>query len=474
VSDRPVVFVPLALSQVGFYVSLARELRDRGRRVGFLNLHEPSQAVIAAAGFPCENLYAHLPDSADASPAAAASVGARYGIPSIGRLLSHEKAAYEIDDSARLVRKLVSYLAATEIALDLLGGALGDPVEVVQELGGFVPVAAAFYVARRRGLRNTFAEPSFFRGRVFFTANSFAAPRVDVTAAGGAGPEVRAYLDDTTREKSIVIPTKDAHHYRAATAKVFSMRNVRRLVEKTAQKYLRDQQEEFSHIGGHVRRHLRMVVNGQRLARHYREIPDEPFVYYPLHVPADVALTIRSPEYFDQYALLDLLARTVPITHKVVFKEHPALVGAVPSARIGTLLARNDNVVLLRPWINNHDVMRRAAAVVTVNSKSGAEAIMLDRPVVVLGDAFYRGSGLVEVADGPADLEGALRRALAALPRKPEAIGRFFQAVWDQSYPGELFVNEPANCATFADSLTRVLAPAEVAVPAEAARVMGG
>ena len=51
-------------------------------------------------------------------------------------------------------------------------------------------------------------------------------------------------------------------------------------------------------------------------------MPDTPFVYYPLHVPADMALTLRSPEYLDQVATIDFLLRTIPDSHVLVAKEH--------------------------------------------------------------------------------------------------------------------------------------------------------
>lgn len=133
------------------------------------------------------------------------------------------------------------------------------------------------------------------------------------------------------------------------------------------------------------------------------------------------------------------------------------MIGAVRHGRVAELLELHDNVVLLSPGINNYAVLRRAAAVVTVNSKSGAEAALLGRPVVALGDSFYRESPLVERADGRADLGAALRRAMRRPAPSTEEIGRYFQEVWDESHVGELHDADPANCAHFADSLRTFL-----------------
>ena len=232
-------------------------------------------------------------------------------------------------------------------------------------------------------------------------------------------------------------------------------RNWRRLVEKLIQKHVLKQQEEFQHIGGHVRRHVRMTMNAARLRKFYAEVPaQDPFIYYPLHVPADFALTIRSPEYLDQLSLIDFVCRVAPLGRKVLIKEHPALIGALPADRMSDLLRRHDNLVLLSPGINNHTVLRQAEAVVTVNSKAGAEALLYRRPVLALGDSFYRDSGLVTVIDALRDLPGRLSGAPA--PAEDD-VNRFLQDVWSASVPGELYDLRAENVAEFAASLLGVL-----------------
>ncbi|MBI3757810.1 MAG: capsule biosynthesis protein [Deltaproteobacteria bacterium] len=341
---------------------------------------------------------------------------------------------------------------------------------VVQELGGFLSNIATFHVARSLGIDNIFLEPSFFRGRLFFVRNSFAAPIVRET--GGAGDadtkeKVRKYLDDAVARQSIVIPSKDTHHYRKPLRKLTDAGNWRRLLEKTGDKFIRGKREEFDHLGGHVLRHLRMAVNSQLLKPHYRALPaGERFIYYPLHVPADVALTLRSPEYLDQLALIDFIARCVPHPWKVAVKEHPALVGAVDYRRVRQLLARRDNVILIDPGTNNYEVIRQAGAVITVNSKSGAEALLVGTPVVVLGDAFYRGCRLAHVVDRLHDLPELMGRILReSRIADHDAARAFFTDVWTQSFPGELYDATPRNVTEITASLRTYLALAPGRAP---------
>lgn len=451
----PLLFVSLAMNQTRFFGALDEALPRRRWAPVHLCFHERSADWLARHGLASINAYRH---PAYGRPLDAhALLGAR-----LEGLLQHEAEAFEIPAAGKadLAADFGRFLAVADACLaELQAGSNRRPV-VVQELGGFVSVLAVYEAARRRGLRNLFIEPSFFRGRVFFTSDSLAAPQVPPTAARPPQPDMLAYLAGTLEKRAIVIPSKDARHYRVPGRKLRDPYNLRRLIEKLADKYLLRRREVFSHIGLHVARHLRMVTTERRLRGTYRALPaDRPFVYFPLHVPADVALTLRSPAFLDQYALIEALAAMLPEGVDLAIKEHPALVGALDRARAQAMLARCPNLLLLNPALNNFAVMDRAAAVVTVNSKSGAEAALLGRPVVVLGDAFYRRAPLVRSVDG---LEAARPLLLEALegrwrgPTRGEA-ERWFQAVWDESFPGELYDTTPANVARFAASLDAAL-----------------
>jgi Capsule polysaccharide biosynthesis protein len=168
-----------------------------------------------------------------------------------------------------------------------------------------------------------------------------------------------------------------------------------------------------------------------------------------------MALTLRSPHLLDQLALIDFLCRSVPSTHRVAIKEHPAMVGAVDSRRLIDLTRRYDNLSILPPSTNNYKVLKSADAIVSVNSKSGAEAGLVGKPVLVLGDAFYREAPFATPVDRIQDLPGRLSDAMSPDRARPSDIDvrRYFADVWDLTYPGELYVSSPDNVETFTRSL---------------------
>lgn len=450
-----IVFVSLAMNQARFFAALGEVLAGRGFGVAHVTFHEPSMPVLSATGRPAFNAFERS-DRQSETPDPR-----QFGIDNVSLLISHEKAFYDTADSAGLERKLGRYLAAMDSILAELQAASGGRVVLVQELGGFCSVLAGFHAARSRGIDNVFIEPSFFRGRVAFVRNSLRAAAVADPVDGEVQTEVSDYLERTLAEQSLVIPDKDSRHYRAVSHKIADSHNLRRLAEKLIDKYVRRQREEFSHIGRHVTRHAEMFANSVRLRRFYQPLPvDEPFVYYPLHVPADVALTLRAPEYVDQYALLDYVARNLPTGHRLAVKEHPAMAGAVDYRRMRELLRRHDRLFVLDPFVKNYTIMSAASVVLTVNSKSGAEALLLGKPVVVLGDAFYRPTRLVRAVDRLADLPAALAAAVTSQTAADRnAIERYFQAVWDRSQPGELYQMDKESIAVFAASLEECLSP---------------
>lgn len=458
-STEAILITTLAAYQTRFWIPVAQRLRDAGRDVHLLAFDDRSAEMAEAQGIPVVNMYrSGLQGGApiDDENIFAKRV-ADYGLDGTNFLFSHERVTFGIRDTAALRRRFMIYTNAMEAVLDRLTTG-GKRVVAVQELGGFLSVIACFYAARKRGIVNWFIEPSFFRGRLYYTPDSFSAPDTMPAPAETVSADVRAYLDDTLRQRAIVIPQKDQHQYLAAFKKIANARNARRLVEKLWDQFALGKHQEFGHNLRHARMHAAMAYGARRLRKLYRPIPDGPFVYYPLHVPADMALTLRSPEYLDQVATIDFLLRTIPDSHVLVVKEHPAQIGAIPAERLFALARRFDNFVLLPPQTNNYAVLGRADAVVSVNSKSGAEAVLLGKPVVVMGDAFYRSCPLVFAVDRLKDVPQRLRGALGAPSFDPAVAAPYFETAWRQSYPGELYVDSPQQLDTFAASLLSAIA----------------
>jgi len=135
-------------------------------------------------------------------------------------------------------------------------------------------------------------------------------------------------------------------------------------------------------------------------------LPDAPFLFCPLQVPNDTQIRqfagwVGSIE--GQIRAMGRAAELLPAGWHIRVKEHP-------SSRIalGPLLAEISAGTGGRLVVDNAtDTFAQVAAsrgVITVNSSVGLQAFFHDRPVMVLGQAFYGQPGLVDVADSEAKM----------------------------------------------------------------------
>lgn len=451
------IITTLAEYQTRFWLEIGLALKDQGQPVRFLSFDSRSNEMLAAAGL----------DYVDATASACtAELGQRdplevcrsFGMDRLNFWLTHEKFAFGAHDSDALMRKLAGTLLVADRAIRTVPG--GQQTAMVQELGGFLSVIGSHFAALHHRIPSWFIEPSFFRGRMLFLEGDVAARKLPADLRAKPDGPVQAYLQDTLDRSAIVIPEKDRHQYTTAFRKVVNFRNVKRLAEKVIDKHLLGKQQEFGHIGSHVSTHARMILASRKLAKHYTPVSQlGRFVYYPLHVPGDMALTLRSPEYLDQAALVDYLCRVAPPEVTIAVKEHPAMIGAMGAEPLLRLKQRYDRFHIIPPSTNNFEVLKQASAVVTVNSKSGAEAGLLGQQVLVLGDAFYRNAPFATPVDSITALGAALARVLDGSDAPParERTLEYFAALWGETLPGELYVTDPANIATFAASLQSCL-----------------
>lgn len=445
----------LAEYQTEFWLSIGLEFRAREVVCEYLSFDDRSTEMLRAAGFTVY-AFSEMPESAELSQEELDAIFQKYSVSNLNLWLSHERFTFGTRDGKRMQAKLARSLTLANSACEELKSQ-GRRVVLIQELGGFLSIIGCFFAARRNGVDNWFIEPSFFRGRMFFLKNTFRAPRIGDEKKPEVSAELRAYLAETLGSRAIVVPVKDKHHYNPAVRKLANIKNLRRLLVKLVDKYLLGKRQEFGHILRHVKKHLTMLFNSLRLRHSYTTLAElGRFVYYPMHVPGDMALTIRSPEYLDQLALIDYLARVVPHQCKLAIKEHPAMIGAFDANAIRKLLRCHDNIALIAPSENNYNIMQKCEGVVSVNSKSGAEALLLGKPVLVLGDAFYKSAPLVTFIDSLSKAGLSLQAFTDQHGTDKKRIEEYFQSVWDVTYPGELYVSNRENVSTFCDGVLAI------------------
>ncbi len=147
------------------------------------------------------------------------------------------------------------------------------------------------------------------------------------------------------------------------------------------------------------------------LIRYNQPDPEEKFIFFPLHMWFDAQVATRNPMFRPQAALVEMLSLATPPGYKVYVKEHPYYNGGV-NYDIHAKCRRLENVEVIHPAVSSMELLEHAAAVVSINSTAGWEAILMKTPLVVLGSPYYADFRLAYRVDNLNDLPRQINAAL--------------------------------------------------------------
>jgi hypothetical protein len=139
----------------------------------------------------------------------------------------------------------------------------------------------------------------------------------------------------------------------------------------------------------------------------------EHFIFVPFQVNTDSQITIHSPWIRNMAHLFEvivaaqkrLLENETNSEITFVFKEHPS--SGQDYQQLHQRI-KNEKYLMFANEINTQELIEKSAAVITINSTVGFEALLLGKKVIVLGDAFYGFEGLTKHAEIENDLISVL------------------------------------------------------------------
>jgi hypothetical protein len=164
------------------------------------------------------------------------------------------------------------------------------------------------------------------------------------------------------------------------------------------------------------------------------QLPDRDFAYFPLHVDPEATTMVAAPMHTDQLAVIEAIAKSLPMRLNLVVKEHVPMLGLRPPGfyeRIG----RMPGVILASPFEHGPSLVNRASLICVITGTAGWEALIQGRPVLVIGKAFYDviGQGVV----GCSSLEklpGAIERARKSEPVDDERLALYVASILKNSF----------------------------------------
>jgi hypothetical protein len=370
-----------------------------------------------------------------------------YGLPSLRALYLPELAYLGIkEDQAAMVRIAASHLLGARLFLS--SHSVGC---IVCNQGANLLVRAFYHVGKTLGVPFIFVGISPIKGKSALYSNEYAHwESLDRAIKEGVSDdellETSEYVENVKkRRETLIMPGRHATRVLRDRVQIagFSLRET--LSRRSTNLSCPNSYTLRARLRSYGSKRVRQTVG--RLAAPWlygsADLLSDKYIFLPLHLAMESQLTVRAQPYANQEFLVEYVARSLPQGYKLYVKEHPDVLGSF-SLRMLRRIGRIGNVVLVRPSTHPHDLIANAAAIATINSTAGFEALLFLKPVIVFGHAFYRGYGATYDVESLYDLDRVIKGALQKTIVK-DTMMNVITAIRKASYNGSL--DQPEDLA---------------------------
>lgn len=164
-------------------------------------------------------------------------------------------------------------------------------------------------------------------------------------------------------------------------------------------------------------------------------------ILYPLHYEPEASLSYLSEFYSNQVYLVENILKCLGVNQTLVIKEHPAQAGMLLTRKYQELRKNNPNLIYLPSSLSSFDIIKRTELIITLTSHLGWEALILGKPVFLLGKMFYDKHPQINKISTFYDLRSSIRNKDYVLP-KDSATLKYIANLIDFSFPGIPFPGE--------------------------------
>lgn len=119
-----------------------------------------------------------------------------------------------------------------------------------------------------------------------------------------------------------------------------------------------------------------------------KPVRNDQFFFFPLHCEDDANITMMEP-FTNQFELVTSISRCLPQGVKLYVKPHPGNMGTDIRFRDFLRISNLKNVRMLHPLVSPISLIKSSIGVITLNSTTGFEAMIFNKPVISLGHDFY-------------------------------------------------------------------------------------
>lgn len=124
---------------------------------------------------------------------------------------------------------------------------------------------------------------------------------------------------------------------------------------------------------------------------YYDQMPDSQnnSLVYSLQYEPEASLLYAGPDFYNQYILVEMILRALPDGKLLYVKEHPNQFGALGVGAWKSLRRKYHNLRYIYGRESGRDLIKRSSGLISVSSSAGMDAVLLGKPVLLAGRAFY-------------------------------------------------------------------------------------
>ena len=170
-----------------------------------------------------------------------------------------------------------------------------------------------------------------------------------------------------------------------------------------------------------------------------KSLPNEPFIYFPLHQEIESNLLIRAPFQINQVETIKQVAQSIPLGYKLLVKDHKVMSDrGWRSVKDSKEITKLPNVELLHPNIDSNDIFPKCSLVISIGGSSSIEAAFYKKPSISFRKIGHFRLPSMNVVESIPELSNVIKKSLETKVNEND-VKRFLNRTISESFDFSFF-----------------------------------
>lgn len=251
------------------------------------------------------------------------------------------------------------------------------------------------------------------------------------------------YMKDSVINKKIKL--SNMFNYK----KVLTVQKILKVIKKSDSYYNYQVGSPFEQLTSMYKLNWRKMINENQSNKYYMSMEEvdtllengkEIFYVYPTHYHPESSTSVLAPDYTNELSNIINIHNNLPVGRYLYVKDHISARG-VQNKEFYKKVSALPGVRLIHFDYNVKRLVKYSHGVITVTSTVGYEAVLMNKPVYLLGNVFYEKFPNVFKVNSFLGLRNALSKNIKSYSDKD--IAKFAVAYYRYTFEGRLLIGKP-------------------------------